>query len=305
MEKTNLVLTESQYPLPSESQVMVVTPEMASDWMTHREYDRNRRPSRSVTGKYKNDMEAGRWKVARNAGLIFDTYGKVIDGGNRLTSLANCDPEVLQQRYGVKGVAFWVYVDEPRDTFEVLDQGYKRQAAHLLGVPNSTTVAAAGRYLAALSDQDRWSMPRFPRVSNPEIYATVKAWPELSRYTVAAQEIRIATWIISSAHLAVLAQASRTELGTTEKIESWRTGLLTGDNLSAQDPRLQLRNRFIRQHQHLSGSKNRDLVYNLITKAWNAYVNGQGMQVLRWVPSEGIVSVSGFDWSKHNSDKEA
>lgn len=305
MEKTNPVLAESQYRLPSESQVIVVTPEMASDWMTHRRYDRNRRPSRSVTGKYKNDMEAGRWKVARNAGLIFDTYGKVIDGGNRLTALANCDPEVLQQRYGVKGVAFWVYVDEPRDTFEVLDQGYKRQAAHLLGVPNATTVAAGGRYLAALSDQDRWSMPRFPRVSNPEVYATVKAWPELSQYAIAVNEIRAATWLTGAPHLAVLAQAARTELGSPEKIEAWRTGLLTGDNLSAQDPRLQLRNRFIRQHQNLSGSKNRDLVYSLIAKAWNAHASGQSISVLRWVPSEGIISVSGFDWSEHGIEKEA
>ncbi len=294
MEKTNPVLAESQYPLPSEAQILLVTPEMASDWLSHRTYDRNRKISKGIAAKYLNDMKNGRWKVARNAGLIFDTYGKIIDGGHRLTAVANSDVTV----------AFWVYPNEPRDTFEVLDQGYKRQASHLLGVPNSLTVAAGARFLATLADEDMWGFPRFSRVSNPEIYRLVQEWPELSRYAVNVSEVRIATWITGAPHLAVLAQAARTELGTPEKIESWRQGLLTGDNLTSTDPRLQLRNRFIRSHRVMSGSKNRNLVYSLITKAWNAHALGEKPPVLRYADSERLPAVVGFDWAKYNAEKE-
>jgi len=287
----NPVLEQSQYPLPSEAQILLVTPEMASDWLSHRTYDKNRKISKTVVTRYMGDMKAGRWKTTRQ-GLIFDTHGDIIDGQHRLQAVAN----------GEIAIAFWVYPNEARDTFDALDQGYKRQAAHLLGVPNSTTVAAGARYLAALADDDPWDMPRFGRITAPEIYATVQEWPELTRFSVPCAEIRIATWITGAPHLAVLAQAARTEHGTPEKIEAWRTGLLTGDNLSAYDARLQLRNRFIRQHRNMGGSKNRNLVYSLIVKSWNAWVEDKGVAVLRWTPAERIPAVIGFDWSKYNAE---
>lgn len=284
-------LGEPQYPLPSEAQILLVSPEMASDWLSHRTYDRNRKISKAIVGKYMADMKGGRWKTTRQ-GLIFDTDGKIIDGQHRLAAVAN----------GEVTVAFWVYPFESRDTFEVLDQGYKRLPAHLLGVPNANTVAAGARYLAALADEDTWEMHRFGRVTTPEIYSVVQEWPELSRYSVPVNEIRIATWITGAPHLSVLAQAARTEYGTPEKIEAWRTGLLTGQDLASTDPRLQLRNRFTRAHQVMSGSKNRTLVYSLITKAWNAFAEGKETSVLRWAGSERIPPVLGFDWAKHNAD---
>lgn len=293
MEKTNPVLAESNYPLPSDAQILLVTPEMASDWLSHRNYPRNRKISKSVVGKYIADMKEGRWKTTRQ-GLIFDTQGKIIDGQHRLTAVAN----------GEVTVAFWIYPSEARDTFEALDQGYKRTAAHLLNTPYSMHVASGARYLAALADRDEWSMPRFARITNPEIFDTVRIWPELTRMAELAVNVRGATSIIASPHLAILSQAARTEYGTPEKFEAWKTGLTTGDNLGRTDPRLLLRNRFLRSGHTLTGSKNRDIVYGLIAKAWNAYAKGESMQVLAWRATEGIVPVAGFDWAKHNATEE-
>lgn len=284
---TNPVLAVSQYPLPSEAQILLVTPEMASDWLSYRSYNRNRRVSKPVVGKYLQDMKEGRWKVTRQ-GLIFDTQGKIIDGQHRLTAVAN----------GEVTVAFWIYPNEARDTFEVLDQGYKRTAAHLLNTPYSMHVASAARYLAALSDQDRFSMPRFSRITNPEIYSTVRQWPELTRLAELASVVRGATGLIVSPHLAVLAQAARTEYGTPERFEAWKHGLMNGDNLGRTDPRLHLRNRFLRQGRALTGSRNRDVVYNLVAKAWSAFAEGREMTVFMWRLNEGVIPVTGFDWSK-------
>lgn len=294
MQQINPVLAESQYPLPTEAQILLVTPEMASDWLSHRTYNRNRKISKRIVGKYLTDMKAGHWKTTRQ-GLIFDTEGKIIDGQHRLSAVAN----------GELTVAFWVYPDEARDNFEVLDQGYKRAVAQQLGVPNATTVAAASRFIASLSDADAFGLTRFNRISSPEMYHTVQEWQELTRYAIAVNEVRTATWIPGAPHLAVLAQAARTDVGSAEKIESWRRGLISGDNLSSTDARLQLRNRFIRQHNILHGSRNRDMVYNLIVKSWNAYAEGKPMGVLRWQPTEGMIPVSGFDWSKHNAQEES
>ncbi len=293
MQQTNTVLAESQYPLPSEAQILLVTPEMASDWLSHRIYNRNRKISKAVVAKYLNDMKQGRWRTTRQ-GLIFDTLGKIIDGQHRLSAVANGDVTV----------AFWIYPDEARDSFAVLDQGYKRTAAHLLATPYSMHIASSARYLAALSDQDPYSMPRFGRVTNPEIYNTVQIWPELTRMAELAVNVRTATGIIASPHLAVLAQAARTEHGTPEKFEAWKRGLMGGDNLSRTDPRLQLRNRFMRSGRMLTGSKNRDVVYGLIAKAWNAFAEGQQISILMWRVNEGVTPIAGFDWSKNNTDEE-
>lgn len=293
MEKTNPVLATSQYPLPSEAQIVLVTPEMASDWLSHRTYDRNRRISKSVVGKYLADMKNGRWKTIRQ-GLIFDTEGKIIDGQHRLSAVAN----------GELTVAFWIYPNESRDTFAVLDQGLKRQVSQLLGVPNSSVVAAGARYLAALSDQDLWGLPRFGRVTNPEVYGTVQDWPELSRYATKVQEVRLAAWITGAPHLAMLAQASRTEAGTPEKVDQWISGLITGDGLTQYDPRLQLRNRFIRSHQYMGVTRNRPLVYAFIAKAWNAFAKDEQLTFLRWGTAERLPVVHGFDWDTMNKPQE-
>ena len=293
---------ESSYPLPSEAQPLLVTPEMASDWRTFRSYDNNRRVSPAVTGRYQRDMESGLWKLVRQ-GLIFDTTGRYIDGGHRITAVANSSHDLLTKHYGQPAVEFWVYPNEARDTFDALDQGYKRQASHLLHVPNSTTVAAGARWLAALASQDVLGLPRFSGLTNTEVYATARTWPQLERYSSAVNNIRLRTYITGAAHAAVLAQAARTQYGTPEKIEAWFDGLLHGVGLPDMDPRLKLRNRFLMSHHALKGTSNRNLVYALITKAWNAYAEGREINLLGWrSSSEAFPVVTGFDWHTYNKE---
>lgn len=302
MEKTNQVLTESQYPLPSTSAELLVTPEMASDWRAHRTYDHNRNVSPAVTARYQRDMESGLWKLIRH-GLIFDTFGKLIDGQHRMQALANANHDALTKHYGQSAIPFWIYPNEARDTFDALDQGYKRQVSHLLHVPNTTTVAAGGRWLTALASQDVLGLPRFQGLTNPEVYRTVRAWPELERYATQTNNVRLRTYITGAPHVAVLAQASRTEFGTPERISEWFDGLLYGVNLDPQDPRLKLRDRFMLSHHALKGTANRNAVYALICKAWNAYAQGASINQLSWRGSvEAFPRVVGFDWSTYSKE---
>lgn len=302
MEKTNPVLAESQYPLPSEAMSLLVSPEMAADWRQYRTYDHNRKVSPHVSSRYQRDMESGLWKLTRQ-GLIFDTAGKLIDGGHRVSALANASHDALTKHYGEPAVPFWVYPNEARDTFDTLDQGYKRQAAHLLHVPNSSTVAAGARWLAALANQDILGLPRFQGLTNPAVYQTARQWPELERYSSQVNNARLTTYITGAPHLAVLAQASRTEFGTPERIQEWFQGIMSGVGLADNDPRLKLRSRFLISHHALKGTANRTIVYGLIAKSWNAFAQGEGMNQLSYRSRvEAFPKIVGFDWSAQNKE---
>lgn len=269
----------SKFRLPSEPMVMTVTPDMASDWLSYRNHPKNRPLSKSVAGKYQADMESGRWALTPE-GLIFDTQGQIISGQHRLKAVANSG----------KSFDFWIFPDQPRDIFDVVDQGYKRTAAHVLRVPHAVSIANAARHLAALADGDRWGMPRFPKITTPEIVETFRQWPEVSWYATEASTVYGATGMPVGAHLALLAQAARTEhIG---RIENWLEALHTGASLAPGDARLALRNRFQSGIQVISGVNRRDLAYALMVKAWNAYIQEQEVTLLRWSKNEVLPRVA-------------
>lgn len=289
---------ESNYPLPSQAEVIIVTPEMASDWATSRRWPGQRTVSPTVTSKYRRDMAEGRWKLTRQ-GLVFNTEGWQFDGGHRMRALANIPRETLEEQYGMPGIPFWVYPDEPVDTFDAYDQTFKRQASHLTRKKNATTLMAGARFLNAALDQDPYGFPRLGQLTTPEVLATERDWPELDRYTSLVHGLQMSVKIHPAPHLAVLAQASRTEHGTPEKIQEWLEGLKEGVVSSARDPRLKLRDRFLQQHHMMRGAGNRPLVYSLIAKSWNAFALDEEINMLVWRGSgpaaARIPTIVGFD----------
>lgn len=293
---------DSSYPLPSEAMVLEVTPEMASDWSTVRRWPHQRRTSQGVVAKYLRDMMEGRWKLTRQ-GLVFDTEGYNIDGRHRLRAVANMPREEIQRVYGTDGIPFWIYPDEPTETFDSYDQNFRRIAAHLIHEPNAVVIAAAGRFLASVSDNDPWSFPRFGRMTTAETLATKRAWPELSRLAPQVIQVKNRTRLNAPAHLTVLAQAARTEHGTPEKFEGWFDVLTHGATDNPQDPRLKLRDRFLQQGQLLNAAASRPQTYSLIVKAWNAYVRGENIPVLFWRQNERIPQVEGFSWDENESEE--
>lgn len=292
-----LTPNESLYPIGDEPELVLVTPEMASDWLTARRWEHQRAISAAIVAKYLRDMREGRWKVTRQ-GLTFDTGGYNIDGQHRLRALANADHESLIKHYGEPGIYFWIYPNEPTDTFDAYDQNFRRTAAHLMHEPYSAAVAASARLLLAASDQDPWSFPRLSRLTTAEVLQTRQEWPELARYMSKVVVVSKPTHIPVPEHSVMLAQAARTE--HAEKISDWLEGIHHGVNMSASDPRLKLRDRFMSSWLAMSGSSNRPLRYSLLVKAWNAYAEGRELPVLRWANAEEIPAVTGFEWNKES-----
>ncbi|WP_307110858.1 hypothetical protein [Streptomyces demainii] len=263
---------------------MEVTPEMASSWLSYRRHPSLRPLSASVASRYQEDMEAGRWAEATPEGYVFDSDGWIISAQHRLKAQANANI-TLRMR---------VFPGEPRDIAPFLDQGFRRTAAHLLRVPYATQMGAGARHLAALSDGDRWGMPRYSKVTIPEVVETYHRWPELSWYGSDVWAIQHSVGIPAGPHMAVLAQVARTD--HRDKIPEWIEGVRTGYNLGRGDARARLRDRFRNGLQTAGKVNRRDQTYALIVKAWNAYASGTPLTVLKQMASEPLPTVHGFDF---------
>jgi hypothetical protein len=260
---------------------------MASSWFSYRAtHPGLRRLNPDTAARYQRDMEMGRWREATPEGYIFDTEGYVISAQHRLKAQAN----------GNVTLRMWIFPGEPRDISPYLEQGRRRTVADLLRKKYGTQIGAGARHLAVLADGDRWGMPRYSKATVTEVYETEGQWPELDWHITEVAGTQIDAGVPAGPHLAVLAQADRTE--HRDKIPAWLQGVRTGYNLAPGDPRGHLRNRFRTGLQTNGQVNKRDQAYALIVKAWNAYVQDTPLTVLRHMASEPLPQVLGFDFTR-------
>lgn len=269
---------KSAYPLPPFATVVIVTREMAGDWLDHRCGPNNkhqRKLSQFKVAQYAETMRQGGWRLTPQ-GLMFDMDGWCINGQHRLQALRDS---------GLEQQEFWVFPNESSTLFAFVDTGYGRTAAQLWEGSYATAVTSAVRYLVPgkLGVYQN-------RMSPDAVLELVSKWGELSTHASVATNMGIKNRIPVSAHLAVLAQAERTE--HRDMINEWTTGITYGADLSLGDPRLQVRDRFAA----LFGTRKPPaLNYNLLVKGWNNFVEGRRVQTLRWAEPEGTLTVTGYD----------
>lgn len=271
------------FPVPTTPSCMNITPEIAANWLENRNAQAQRRMSEGVALKYAKIMKSGRW-LFTHQGIAFDYDGFLIDGQHRLRAVV------------ISGIAVEMFVIPNCDpaTFAVLDNGHKRQAAHLLHGPNPKVVASAARILAVVTGYAR----RDGRVEGGVYDGTLPTdvilevcnqWPELEELMSAVQNCYNQTKINRPMHLAVAAQAVRSRY--RDRLGSWFDGLYSGAELGNTDPRLHLRNRFMRDGAILAYGHNQ--CYNLIMKAWNAHAQQRNVGVLRVREEEGVIQIVG------------
>jgi hypothetical protein len=280
-ETDDMVPENSLYRLPSVAQKMVVTPDMASDWLSFRNHPLNRPLSSGITDKYQRMMRDGTFREGTPEGYIFDTEGKIISGQHRLKAQAN----------GNYTLEMWIFPDEPRDIFDVVDQGYKRTAAHLLRVKYATNLASGARILRALGGSDRFTAPGYNRLTTTEIVQTFREWPELTWYGAELFAAYHGGDVPMGPHAAVMAQAARTV--ARDRIPEWLAQVAEGVGLNEDDPARRLRKRF---HDGVTTRKGGSAMinnYSLTVKAWNAFVRGDDITVLRHAINEPIPDVEG------------
>jgi hypothetical protein len=142
-------------------------------------------------------------------------------------------------------------------------------------------MSAAARYLGAIDGTITTGHIRMgiyaKAPSGAETLTVINNWPELGNYAASAAHCRVRAQILAAPHLAVLAQAARTQYA--DRIPTWLDGLAYGENLTGADARLHLRNRFASDRRALNAQQ--PIAYGLIVKAWNAYAADSSVGVLR------------------------
>lgn len=255
------------YPIPTEPGIVRITPDMARDWLDTRNHG-NRNLSAQTAQRYAQAIREGRW-LTTHQGIAFDVEGRLLDGQHRLLAIVLADTPV----------DMWVVPGQDRSAFAVLDIGRRRQAGHLLHGTHALVMAAACRFLGVVDGTLPHAYGRHGRqIDNDVILQIYSRWPEVEEYAARVAEVRKPSKIIPAPHLAVVAQAARTRY--RDRLDSWFEGLRTGAGLGEGDPRLLLRNRCM-QFRGRTGPSDRETVYRLIVKAWNAHATGRTVGVLR------------------------
>ena len=277
---------DSKFQLPSRPMEVTITPEMAQDWLDTRNTDfKNRQLSRSIAGRYADAMRRNEWK-ANHQGIAFDTEGWLIDGQHRLLAVANS---------GVT-VTMWVFPEMPRDTFDTLDVGRRRQASHLIKAPNAAVLASSVKFLAVTDGlvEPRSGGAAFGVLTNVETLDLVrKAGVKLEQAAREANRLHRGARLPQSATAAVIYQILTTE--SADELAEFTEGVVTGAELAKDDPRLRLRNAFTGSQQARAvAMRTPSHPYALVIKAWNNYLMRRPLQALLWRGDEDIPRVLGY-----------
>lgn len=269
----------SKFTLPSTPGVYTVTHDMAGDWLDYRvprELGKQRKLSRTKVNQRRQEMNAGLWKNPCPPGLMFNMEGWCFNGQHTLQALRDSDLDKLD---------LWIFPDQPRELFSVVDTFYYRTAGQLKAGKYATTVVSAVRYLGD-------PIGKYTRqLTTGATLAACQQWPELETHAGAAFSAYLNARVPASPHLAILAQAERSP--HRDDLVTWLAGITHGADLRRGDPRLQL----VRRYIGVKGRMDRELEYNVIAKAWNLHVTGGRVQSLRWSPNEGVIKVIGYEGS--------
>lgn len=101
---------------------VLVTPQMASDWLS---FNKNNRPLRPKTVKYYAlEMVEGRWRDDTGETIKFDPHHNLIDGQHRLAAIVKSEVSI----------SLWVAYDVIPEAFQVIDSGLKRGATDVFAI---------------------------------------------------------------------------------------------------------------------------------------------------------------------------
>ncbi|MER5832610.1 hypothetical protein ABT116_17585 [Streptomyces sp. NPDC002130] len=264
-------------------QVVDVSPQLAAEWLTR---NTNNRPlSKGTVQHLAGQIQRGEWQLTHQ-GIAFDEDEVLIDGQHRLAAIVKAGVTVpLTVTHGV-----------PRTAFTVMDTGRKRtgrDALALAGEANATHLAAAlrGLHLYRNSPNSPWSGGSSV-TSNDQLLNLLGEHPGVRdalhhgialnrgcRITVTAATIG---WYVTS--------EARPDIDQSD----WEAGVVTGARLEPGDPRLTLRNTMLNlalgnAHRRRDDSREHLLYY---LKAWNAWVEGRTIKLLRRSPNETMPRIS-------------
>jgi hypothetical protein len=247
---------------------MVVTPELAKQWLEANTH--NRPLSETLVITYMIDMLEGRWQYNGDA-IRFDHMGRLIDGQHRLRACVEA------------GVPFEtdVVTGLDPDAIRTIDIGRVRTAghiAHIEGVENADLACAIAAMVLLHRKHgiEHMNDPR-RKPTKTEIVEAVRTLDGIQAAVARARKLgrRIAPPRVIGFCFLVFAEQNR------KLAERFFDELEHGLNLSQDNPVYHMRERLLSNRQSKAKLPQLNLVA-LFFKAWLAYRDGRPMQRLFW-----------------------
>lgn len=176
-----------------KTELMLVTPKMAREWLNANTSNRPLRPN--VVNGLMDAYKRGEWKVTHQ-GIAFAESGRLLDGQHRLSFIAELPEKTV--------VPMNVSTGMDEAIFDAIDQGLKRTLSDLYEV--SGDLVAAARFFANLSDKSRKHSltPQYvkPFIDwvRPEYELLISFCPKRSRMWSSAPVRAAAIYLIKSGH---------------------------------------------------------------------------------------------------------
>jgi hypothetical protein len=266
------------------SRIVVVTPDIALDWLKRN--DKNRTFSRDNARTLASEMSNGYWRE-NGESIIFDRSGVLIDGQHRLQAVLNSGQSYLVPVItGVK--------EEVRPT---VDTGKKRSGAanlQMSGEKNASTLSSALMLWKGYAAHDVRAMTHPSqgeperRSSIPRIMEYLEEVPGIKEAVSASLALRPSGQgraLIPSSEAAMIWYAIVQSGASRERADEFLGSVLAGFNLTEDSPIVGLRRRLIDNIRPGIRMDKRERLA-LVLKSWQLWNAGQSRKIIKWEPTE-------------------
>ena len=272
--------------------VVSVTPQMAANWLKDPDRPANRGISSSHVAVIRGWLQRGEWKVTHQ-GFAFDEKGKLFDGAHRCSAIV------------AEGVTVQVSISVGFDYATVmpaLDGGKKRSLGEVLrvkGKANYTQLGTALRWIyLPLGGPGRVKSNRMPShfvaIQVLEAYPSVEKW--LAEATSHNSFRQVCPSIGQFAGLCTLM-----EKADPNSARDFFDGVVKGVGLFDGDPRLLLRDRYLRTKKARTGMPDKLYPYQLYAYtvvAWRGFCRGAFLSRLMGPKGDTLPEFYGLDWEE-------
>ena len=239
---------------------------LAAEWLKTNSQNRPKKNAKLAT--YASAMKAGLWKVT-GATIQFGKSGRLIDGQNRLQAIIDAGATVrLLVVYGVED-----------NVFDVIDSGVKRTGSDMLhiegyegwiGTCGATASQIAGSLMVGQLPYSRTYSAQGVRqfvLDNPDLMDSVVFMSDLQRKGVP---------LIHSAGAALHFLMAKKDAFLAD---SFMRRFYSGEDLSAADTILKLRNLLLARAMGSTGSRgNNTASVGATIRVWNSIRAGRGIK---------------------------
>lgn len=263
-----------------------ITPARAKELLSFNTHNRNLQPR--VVRRYAEDMTSGSWRpnslvqVAGSPG-----HEVLLDGQHRMAGVVLAD--ITVEMTVMSGLAL---ADQ-----EVIDTGARRTLGDVLALRKETNSSVLAAELAC-----RW------RYCGPGLMSTLA--PTVSQALIVLDQeptlresippTRLASSRLHISHgLSASLHYAMNEISAEDAAGFWDS-LANGDGLHAKHPILVLRHKFEENAATPHRKLDRPATAAYIIKAWNAYMRGLDMTILRW--TRGGVNAEPFPELEETQD---